>query len=113
MAERLVKLWIRSDDDPSGIDWQAWLPKGITVEHAEVSSFPSADVEHVITWWITRPLSREEWRDLVDAEGDVLARIVGESQFQGMAGPIPMELEDDYRPDSALEGHEDPSDEES
>ena len=86
MAEHLVKLWIRSDEDPSGIDWQAWLPKGITFEHAEVSSFPWAGVEHVITWWITRALSPEEWRDLVDAEGDVLARIVGESQFQGMAG---------------------------
>jgi len=36
MAERLVKLWIHSDDDPSEVDWQAWLPKGITVEHAEV-----------------------------------------------------------------------------
>jgi hypothetical protein len=94
MTERLIKLWIRSDQDPSGVDWQAWLPKGITVEHVEVETFACSGVEHVITWWITRPLSPEERRDLVDAEGDVLARIVGEGQFQGMAGPIPMEMEE-------------------
>jgi hypothetical protein len=95
MAEHLVKLWISTAGDPSGLDWQAWLPKDITIEHAEVDTFPWGDVERVITWSITRPLSPEEWRDLVDAEGHVLARIVGDSGFQGMAGPIPVEMEDE------------------
>jgi hypothetical protein len=100
VAEHLVQLWIHADEDPTGIDWQAWLPKGITVEHAEVKIFPWADVEHEITWWITRPLNAKEWRDLVEAEGEALARIVGDNQFQGMAGPIPLEMEDDYKQES-------------
>jgi hypothetical protein len=98
MAEHLVKLWIRSDDTPSGIDWQAWLPKGITVEQAEVATFPWAGVEHVITWWITRPLNAEEWGELDEGESELLARIVGDGNFQGMAGPIPSALE--KQPDS-------------
>jgi hypothetical protein len=45
-------------------------------------------------WWITRALSPNEWGDLVEAAGEVLAGIVGDSQFQGMASPIPLELEE-------------------
>jgi hypothetical protein len=43
MAEHLVRLWISSDQDPQGVDWQAWLPKGLSVEHAEVTSFPEGE----------------------------------------------------------------------
>lgn len=43
MAEHLVKLWIRSEHDPAGIDWQAWLPKGVEVERAEVTRLPHGD----------------------------------------------------------------------
>jgi hypothetical protein len=95
MAEHLVQLWIRSDDDPSGIDWQAWLPKSVELEHVQTRSFPWRDVHHEITWWITRPLTLREWNDLDDAESEVLARIVGEDHFMGTAGPIP-ELAEDH-----------------
>jgi hypothetical protein len=89
MAEHLVRLWISSDQDPQGVDWQTWLPHGLSVEHAEVTSFPWGDVEHVVTWWITRPLTAEQWDELDNAESAVLARIVGEGNFHGMAGPVP------------------------
>ena len=89
MAEHLVQLWIHSDDDPSGIDWQAWLPKSAKVEHVQTRSFPWKEVQHEITWWITRRLTLEEWNDLDDAESEVLARIVGDEHFAGTAGPIP------------------------
>lgn len=95
MADHLVALWIRSDDDPSGIDWQAWLPKGVRVEHVQTRSFPWSDVQHEITWWITRPLTFEEWNDLDNAESEVLARIVGDDYFAGTAGPIP-EISEDH-----------------
>jgi hypothetical protein len=95
MAEHLVQLWIRSDDDPSGIDWQAWLPKSVKVEHVQTRSFPWKDVQHEITWWITRRLTLDEWSELDNAESEVLARIVGEDHFMGTAGPIP-ELAEDH-----------------
>jgi hypothetical protein len=94
MAEHLVQLWIRSDDIPSGIDWQAWLPKGVQVEHVQTRSFPWKDVQHEITWWITRRLTLAEWSELDDAESEVLARIVGDDYFMGTAGPIPDLSED-------------------
>lgn len=94
MAEHLVRLWVTADGDLSGVDWQAWLPRGITVTHADVVSFPWGEVEHVITWWITRRLSCEEWGELDNAADELLARIVGDGYFQGMAGPIPMPAED-------------------
>lgn len=89
MPEHLISLWVRSDHDPSGVDWQAWLPKGVELAHAEVRTFPSADVEHTIMWWITRRLTADEWGELDDAESEVLVRIVGEGFFQGAAGPVP------------------------
>jgi hypothetical protein len=110
VAEHLVQLWIHADQDPTGIDWQAWLPKGIAVEHVQVKTFPWADVEHEITWWILRPLSAEEWGELDVAESELLGRIVGDSQFQGMAGPIPLEMENDYRRESPSEGEGEPDD---
>lgn len=99
MAEHLVQLWIRSDDDPSGIDWQAWLPKSVRVEHVQTRSFPWQDVQHEITWWITRRLTLKEWSELDDAESEVLARIVGDDHFMGTAGPIP-EISEDHVDDS-------------
>jgi hypothetical protein len=89
VTEHLISLWVRSDHDPSGVDWQALLPNGVELAHAEVRTFPSADVEHTIMWWITRRLTAEEWGELDDAESEVLARIVGEGFFQGTAGPVP------------------------
>jgi hypothetical protein len=91
MAEHLVQLWIRSDDDPSGIDWSAWVPKGVKVEHAQTRTFPWQEIQHEITWWITRRLTPEEWNDLDNAEDEVLARIVGADHYIGTAGPIPFE----------------------
>lgn len=96
MAEHLVQLWIRSDDDPSGIDWEAWLPKGLKVEHVRTRTFPWQDIQHEITWWITRRLTLDEWSELDDAESEVLARIVGDDNFIGTAGPVPNE--DDGEP---------------
>jgi len=103
MAEHLVQLWIRSDDDPSGIDWQAWLPKGLKVEHARTRTFPWNDVQHEITWWITRRLTLDEWGELDDAESEVLARIVGDEHFIGTAGPIP-DPDEDESPEPPSEG---------
>jgi len=54
MAEHLVQLWIRADDDPSGIDWSAWVPKGVKAEYVQTRTFPWQDVQHEISWWITR-----------------------------------------------------------
>lgn len=45
MTEHLVKLWSRCEEDPSEVDYQARLPKRISVEHAAVASFPWAGVE--------------------------------------------------------------------
>lgn len=104
MAEHLVQLWIRSDDDPSGIDWQAWLPKSVQVEHVQTRSFPWQDVQHEITWWITRRLTLEEWSELDDAESEVLARIVGDDHFMGTAGPIPFPESADGSTDASQPG---------
>lgn len=101
MAEHLIALWVRSDDDPSGVDWQTSLPKGITLEHADVQTFPWRDVQHEIRWWITRRLTAAEWGDLDSAESEVLGRIVGD-HFAGTAGPIPEELEPDAEPPSGI-----------
>src|SRR5579875_349832 len=89
MAEHFVQLWIRSDDDPSGIDWEAWLPKGLKVEHVHTRTVPWQNIQHEITWWITRRLTLDEWSELDDAESEVLARIVGDGNFYGTAGPVP------------------------
>jgi hypothetical protein len=89
VTEHLVSLWVRSHTDPSGIDWQAWFPKGVEVAHAEVRTFPSADVEHTIMWWITRRLTAEEWGSSTTRSQKLLMRIVGEGCFQGAAGPAP------------------------
>lgn len=97
MTERLLQFWIESDDDPSGIDWQAWMPKGIRVRQATVTvrTFPWNDIEHTITWWITRRLTLEEWNELDNTESEVLARIVGDGNFIGTAGPIPYPDDDE------------------
>lgn len=97
MADHLIALWVRSDDDPTGIDWQELLPEGITLAHAEVQTFPWRDVQHEIRWWITRRLTAEEWGKLDTAESEVLGRIVGD-HFAGTAGPIPEELESEPEP---------------
>lgn len=99
MAEHLVQLWIRSDDDLSGIDWEAWLPKGLKVEHVRTRTFPWGDIQHEITWWITRCLTLDEWCELVDAESEVLARIVGDDHFIGTAGPVPDPADDQGSPE--------------
>jgi hypothetical protein len=90
MAEHLVALWVRSDEPPDKIDWQASLPKGMTLEHVEIQTYPWSDVQHEIRWWITRRLTAEEWGELDTAESEVLGRIVGD-HFSGTAGPIPEE----------------------
>lgn len=101
MTEHLVQLWIRSDDDPSGIDWEARLPKGVQLEHVQTRTFPWQDVEHEITWWITRRLTIEEWNELDNAESDVLSRIVGDDDFAGTAGPIPFPEQSETADDGA------------
>lgn len=88
MSERLVRLWVSGEGDLSALDWQAALPAGVCLEQAEVRSFPWADVAHTITWWITRPLTAEEFDELERAENEVLARIVGDGFFHGIAGPV-------------------------
>ena len=97
MVDHLIAFWVRCDEDPAKIDWQALLPKGMTLDHADVQTFPWRDVQHQIAWWITRRLTAEEWGDLDNAESEVLGRIVGDD-FAGTAGPIPIELEPDVEP---------------
>lgn len=57
-------------------------------DEAAEKSHPSADIHHEITWWITRPMTLEEWSRLDDLMDDVLAQVVGDD-FMGVAGPIP------------------------
>ena len=91
MSEHLIQLWVSSDSDPEDLDWQQLLPSGFQLTHAQVKTFPWSDVEHEVVWWITRRLTTDEWNNLDNAESEVLARIVGDGNFQGMAGPIPDE----------------------
>lgn len=67
MAGYLVKLWIRTERDPAGIDWQAWLPTCVEVAQAELTSLPPAaaeeplaapaavaNAEHPLAQWLRR-----------------------------------------------------------
>jgi hypothetical protein len=103
MAEHLVQLWIRSDDDPSAVDWEAWLPESVNLEHVQTRTFPWSDVQHEINWWITRRLTPDEWNELDNAESEVLARIVGDDNFAGTAGPIPCAEQSETADDEAAE----------
>lgn len=91
--QHVVIVWVEGDlyeeleDDLQNI----FHDNGMKAEHTEIKTFPWSDVYHEVTWWITRKLNLKEWSDLDDAESDVLSRIVGEDNFQGMAGPIPLD----------------------
>jgi len=90
----MVQLWVRSDQNPEDVDWSKQLPPGYELDSARVRSFPWADVHHEITWWITRPMTLQEWGELDNAENEVLYRIIGE-HYMGTAGPIPMPAEEE------------------
>lgn len=90
MAEHFIGLWVETDEDPSELDIEGYLQdQGIKTNFKQVRTFPWSDVHHEITWWITRPLTIDEWIELDDEESNVLSRIVGNEHFMGTAGPIP------------------------
>jgi hypothetical protein len=86
----MVQIWFEADDDDlSDFNWEHWLPVWFEIKGVNTRAFPWKDVQHEISWWITRRLSPGEWDALDNAESEVLTRIVGADHFQGVAGPIP------------------------
>jgi hypothetical protein len=53
-----------------------------------VTTFPWSDVYHEVRWWISKPLTIDEWGQLDDEESELLSKIVGD-HFSGTAGPMP------------------------
>jgi hypothetical protein len=88
-----VTFWVEGDV-PSDHDWTQGVPKGCAIDSARVKQFPWSDVYHEVQWWITRPMTFDEWVDLDDRESAVLASILGDD-FMGTAGPIPFPPKDE------------------
>jgi len=99
VSEHMVILWLSGEGDTSTADWEKIsFDNGFDLEHKSVKTYPWSDVHHEVTWWITRPLTIDEWCDLDAAESEVLSRIVGNDDFCGTAGPIPFsDTESDAR----------------
>ena len=62
-----------------------------TFDEAATKGHPSDDIHHEITWWITRPMTLDEWIKLDDEMNKAFAVTFGESfdGYMGIAGPIP------------------------
>ena len=90
-----VVLWVEGEI-PEGYDWSASLPEGVALAKTKhewessykVKTFPWSDVYHEINWWITRPMTLDEWSELDDAECKAITSVIGDN-FMGTAGPIP------------------------
>jgi hypothetical protein len=50
------------------------------------------DVHHEITWWISEPLTLQQWSDLDNAQFEAFESVgINPDNVSGVAGPIPFD----------------------